>query len=68
MFTASILAGFLASMRRGGVQIVLTILLQGIWLPLHGISYASTPFWAGVDMIPMILGFLVMGPPQRTPL
>ncbi|MGA2666032.1 MAG: MFS transporter, partial [Nitrososphaerales archaeon] len=62
MFTASIMAGFLASMGRGGVQIVLTILLQGIWLPLHGVSYASTPFWAGVDMVPMILGFLVMGP------
>src|ERR1700722_3704936 len=62
MFTASIVAGFLASMGRGGVQIVLTILLQGIWLPLHGISYASTPFWAGVDMIPMVLGILVMGP------
>jgi MFS family permease len=49
-------------MGRGGVQIMLIILLQGIWLPLHGISYQSTPFWAGVYMIPMILGFVIMGP------
>ena len=41
---------------------MLIILLQGIWLPLHGVSYQSTPFWAGVYMIPMILGFVVMGP------
>ncbi len=62
MFTAANIAGFLASMGRGGVQIMLIILLQGIWLPLHGVSYQSTPFWAGVYMIPMILGFVVMGP------
>lgn len=62
MFTAANLAGFLSSMGRGGVQIMLIILLQGIWLPLHGISYQSTPFWAGVYMIPMILGFVIMGP------
>ncbi len=62
MFTAANIAGFLSSMGRGGVQIMLIILLQGIWLPLHGISYQSTPFWAGIYMIPMILGFVVMGP------
>jgi len=62
MFTAANLAGVLASVGRGGVQIMLIILLQGIWLPLHGISYQSTPFWAGVYMIPMIVGFAVMGP------
>jgi EmrB/QacA subfamily drug resistance transporter len=62
MFTAANIAGFLSSMGRGGVQIMLIILLQGIWLPLHGISYQSTPFWAGIYMIPMILGFVIMGP------
>jgi MFS family permease len=49
-------------MGRGGVQIMLIILLQGIWLPLHGYSYSSTPFWSGVFIIPMMLGFVVMGP------
>ena len=62
MFSAANFAGVLASVGRGGVQIMLIILLQGIWLPLHGISYQSTPFWAGVYMIPMIVGFAVMGP------
>jgi MFS family permease len=62
MFSAANLAGLLASVGRGGVQIMLIILLQGIWLPLHGISYQTTPFWAGVYMLPMIIGFSVMGP------
>ena len=43
-------------------MIMLVILLQGIWLPLHGYSYTSTPFWAGVYMLPMMFGFVVMGP------
>jgi len=62
MFSAANLAGVFAAVGRGGVQIMLIILLQGIWLPLHGISYQSTPFWAGVYMIPMIAGFAIMGP------
>ena len=43
-------------------MIMLVILLQGIWLPLHGYSYASTPFWAGIAMLPMTAGFMIMGP------
>jgi len=35
---------------------------QGIWLPLHGYSYSQTPFWAGIYMLPMMGGFLLMGP------
>jgi MFS family permease len=62
MFSYANLAGLLSSVGRGGVQIMLIILLQGIWLPLHGISYTDTPFWAGIYMIPMILGFTIMGP------
>jgi EmrB/QacA subfamily drug resistance transporter len=46
----------------GGAMFMLIILLQGIWLPLHGYSYSSVPFWAGVYMIPMMIGFLIMGP------
>lgn len=56
------LAGFLASLARGGVMLMLIILLQGIWLPLHNYSYSSTPFWAGVFMLPMSVGFIVTGP------
>ncbi|MEM3670254.1 MAG: MFS transporter [Thermoprotei archaeon] len=62
IFTAANFAGFLSSMGRGGVMLMLIIMLQGIWLPLHGYSYSSTPFWAGVYMIPMMAGFVTMGP------
>ncbi len=55
-------AGFLSAIARGGVMIVLIMLLQGIWLPLHGYSFESTPFWAGVYMLPLTLGFVIMGP------
>jgi EmrB/QacA subfamily drug resistance transporter len=61
-FAASNIAGFLASIARGGVQIMLIILLQGIWLPLHGYTYQSTPFWSGIFILPLLVGFVVMGP------
>jgi MFS family permease len=41
---------------------MLIIWLQGIWLPLHGYSFESTPLWAGIYMLPMTFGFLVAGP------
>ncbi|MDG6995615.1 MAG: MFS transporter [Nitrososphaerota archaeon] len=61
-FSAGIFAGFLASAARGGVMIMLSILLQGIWLPLHGINYVDTPFWAGIYLLPLSAGFITMGP------
>jgi EmrB/QacA subfamily drug resistance transporter len=61
-FAAGNFAGLLASIGRGGVQLMLIILLQGIWLPLHGYSYESTPFWSGIYLTPMLVGFVVMGP------
>jgi MFS family permease len=61
-FSTGNLAGLLSSMSRGGVMIMLIILLQGIWLPLHGYSFDSTPFWAGIFMIPMSIGFILTGP------
>ncbi len=65
-FTAGIFASFLASIARGGVEITLSILLQAIWLPLHGISYVDTPFWAGIYLLPLSLGFVTMGPISGT--
>ena len=62
MFTYGNLAGFLGSLSRGGVMFLLVILLQGIWLPLHGYRYDSTPFWAGVYMLPLTVGMSIMGP------
>jgi MFS family permease len=61
-FTAGNVAGLLGAMTRGGLQFVLIIWLQGIWLPLHGYSFAQTPLWAGVYMVPLTIGFLVAGP------
>jgi len=59
-------AGLLASVGRGGLQFMLIIWLQGIWLPLHGYSYESTPLWAGIYLLPLTIGFLVSGPISGT--
>jgi MFS family permease len=61
-FTAGNVASFLASLSRGGLMFVLIIWLQGIWLPLHGYSFAQTPLWAGIYMIPLTVGLLLAGP------
>jgi len=62
MFAAGNASSFLASVARGGLQFMLVIWLQGIWLPLHGYNYEVTPLWAGIYMIPLLVGFLLMGP------
>ncbi len=61
-FSAGNLSLFLSSIARGGLQFMLIIWLQGIWLPLHGYSFEKTPLWAGIYMLPMMLGFFIMGP------
>jgi MFS family permease len=61
-FAAGGFASFLGSVARGGVMLVMVVWFQGIWLPLHGYSFAETPLWAGIMMMPMIVGFLVAGP------
>ena len=61
-FAYANIAGLLGSLGRGGMMFMLILLLQGIWLPLHGYSYASTPFWAGIYMLPLTAGIIIMGP------
>jgi MFS family permease len=61
-FSLANLAGLMASIGRGGLQFMLIIWLQGIWLPLHGYRYESTPLWAGIYMLPLTSGFLAAGP------
>jgi EmrB/QacA subfamily drug resistance transporter len=61
-FTAGNAAGLLSSIGRGGLQFMLVIWLQGIWLPLHGYSFVSTPLWAGLYMLPVTAGFFLSGP------
>jgi len=61
-FTAGNIAGLLAALGRGGIQFMLIIWLQGIWLPQHGYSFSQTPLWAGIAMVPLTVGFLLVGP------
>jgi MFS family permease len=61
-FTAGNVATLLSAVGRGGLQFILIIWLQGIWLPEHGYDFARTPLWAGIYMLPLIAGFLVAGP------
>jgi len=56
------LAGLMSSVGRGGLQFMLIIWLQGIWLPLHGYSFESTPLWAGIYLLPATFGFLIAAP------
>jgi len=42
-FTAGNIAGLLGALGRGGMQFMLIIWLQGIWLPQHGYSFERTP-------------------------
>ncbi len=61
-FAYANLAGLLGSLSRGGVMFMIILLLQGIYLPLHGYSYESTPFWAGIYMLPLTAGIITLGP------
>lgn len=61
-FSAGNLATLLAALGRGGLMFMLIIWLQGIWLPQHGYSFAQTPLWAGIYMLPLTIGFLIAGP------
>ena len=61
-FSAGNVANLLGALGRGGLQFMLIIWLQGIWLPQHGYSFVRTPLWAGIYMIPLTIGFLIAGP------
>jgi MFS family permease len=61
-FAAGNFASLLAAMGRGGLQFILIIWLQGIWLPEHGYAFSQTPLWAGIYMLPLIVGLLLAGP------
>jgi MFS family permease len=61
-FAAGNLANLLVALGRGGIQFILIIWLQGIWLPLHGYDFAVTPLWAGIYLVPLTIGFLVSAP------
>ena len=61
-FTAGNVAGLTVAIARGGLQFMLIIWLQGIWLPLHGYDFSDTPLWAGIFLLPLTAGILIAGP------
>ena len=61
-FASSSVATLMSSLARGGFMLMLTIWLQGIWLPLQGYDFQVTPLWAGIYMIPSSIGILLLGP------
>lgn len=61
-FAAGNIANLCGALARGGLQFMLIIWLQGVWLPLHGYSFADTPLWAGIYMLPLMGGFIAVGP------
>jgi MFS family permease len=65
-FAAGNAASLLSSIARGGLQFMLIIWLQGIWLPLHGYDFTQTPLRAGIFLLPLAAGFLLAGPISGT--
>ena len=61
-FTYGNIASILSALARGGLNFMVIIWLQGIWLPLHGVAFSNTPLQAGLDTIPQMIGFLIAGP------
>ncbi|MGI4801731.1 MAG: MFS transporter [Janthinobacterium lividum] len=61
-FACGNIANMSSAVARGGLQFMLIIWLQGIWLPLHGYSFEDTPLWSAIFMLPLTAGFLLAGP------
>ena len=61
-YSFGVFSSFLSAIARGGLMFMLIIWLQGIWLPEHGYSFSRTPFWAGIYILPLTIGFLIAGP------
>ncbi|HEY4192019.1 MAG TPA: MFS transporter, partial [Mesorhizobium sp.] len=56
------IANLVSGVARGGLQFMLIVWLQGIWLPMHGYSFEQTPLWSAIFMLPLTVGFLIAGP------
>ncbi len=61
-FAAGNAATLLSAIARGGLQFMLILWLQGIWLVLHGYNFKDTPLWSGIYLLPLTCGFVVSGP------
>ena len=60
-FAIGSFTGFISAMGMMGLLYMLTLLFQGIWLPLHGYSFSITPLWAGIYMLPLTVSMGIFG-------
>ena len=58
-FAGDSATALLAAIGGGGLQFVLIIWLEGIWLVLHGYSPDEIPLWAGIYLLPLAFGALI---------
>jgi MFS family permease len=61
-FAMGNIANLMLALGRGGMQFMLIIWLQGVWLPLHGYTFSQIPLWAGIYLLPLTIGFLLSAP------
>ena len=60
-FSIGSFTGFISAMGMMGLLYMLTLLFQGVWLPLHGVPFSITPLWAGIYMLPMTVSMGLFG-------
>lgn len=51
-FTFGVMSAFFLFLAQGANIFVLSILLQALYLPMHGVPYSETPLLAGIYLIP----------------
>ncbi|WP_069807509.1 MFS transporter [Vulcanisaeta thermophila] len=61
-FTYGVLSSLFLFLAQGANVFVLSLLLQAIYLPLHGIPYEDTPLWAGIYLIPSSIASALFAP------
>ena len=60
-FAAGCGAQFTSALAYGGLQFVIIIWLQGVWLPQNGYDFEETPLWSAIYLTPMLVGFMIFG-------
>ncbi|ADN50798.1 MFS transporter [Vulcanisaeta distributa] len=61
-FTYGVVSSLFLFLAQGANVFVLSLLLQAIYLPLHGVPYADTPLWAGIYLIPSSITNAIFAP------
>ena len=60
-FSISVFTAFVSALGMMGLMYMLTLIFQGIWLPIHGYRYSVTPLWAGIYMLPLPISMGIFG-------